>query len=219
MKYVGIFLFLFPLCIKAQDVSKFRFTYSHLEGYSYRKLIAVSDYQSMADTLNAMEKGLRAMSNSISISRRLSNDFEINAGIGWSSFGERIDTNVSLGLTNFRSVYKSLDIPVTINKIWRTGNSIEYVLGIGGSYSVLLSHDVTYRLINSNSQVTERAMHGLNKDFLGVRMELGIRYSIDQNWLIGLGIQGRYSFTSVTQNSLKRYPYQVGILLSLFRSF
>ena len=219
IKYFVALLFLLPIGVQAQKVSKYRINYSHTEAYSYRKLVAETEFQSMADTLNALEEGLRAMSHSNSISRILSNNFEISAGLGWSSFGERIDTNVSLGLISYRSVYKSVDVPVMLHKIWRNGKSLNYVLGIGASYSLLQSHDVTYRLINSNYQVSERAMNGLNRGYATVRLELGIRYAIDQKWLIELGIQGKYSLTSISQNAMKRYPYQAGILLSLSRNF
>lgn len=219
MKYVGFLLFLLPLCIKAQNVSKLRLTYSHVEAYSYRKLMAESDLQGMADTLNVLEIGMRAMSHSIGISKSISKKFELSAGLSWSTFGERIDTNVSLGLTDYRSLYKSVDIPIMINKIWNNGKSLEYVLGFGASYSFLIAHDVTYRLINSNSQVPERALNGLNSNFLSARMEMGIRYAIDAKWLIGLGVQGKYALIPISQNAMKRYPYQAGITLSIGMNF
>lgn len=219
MKNLVCILIVFcSFAVFAQNNQPLRIGYQHLESISYRTISANDELSSFADSLNVFEKPLRGASHTLIISKNLSSDIEVQLGLGWNTFGVKLDTNVYLGYSSLKSKYGCIEVPFMVNKLWKFKSGLTCFGGIGGSYNRIINHDVTYTLLNSNFEVTNSAMQGVQQNLFMGKIEVGTLLNLDLKWQLRLAFSGKYSFSSISSDAIKRQPYQYGITVSLFRT-
>lgn len=160
---------------------------------------------------NKLESGSVGYSVGAYAERSFSSRLSVRAGAGFSSFGERTDSLNDLGIDNYRTDYRFIEVPVVATFYLGENKYRRPYFSAGYAMNYFLNKRVTYSLIGSTRN--ESAILKGEEKILSnaLRISFGYDFLLEKKWNLRTELYATQFITALTQVGVKRYPNALGL--------
>ena len=208
-----MFLTAFVFGSNAQTKPAFGVYYN--PSFTSRITQANSDLSWMKKEWDKLESGSMGYSVGAFAERTLSSKLSLRAGAGFSSFGERADSLIDLGVDEYRTDYKFIEVPVVASYYFGENKYRKPYLSAGYTMNYFLNKSITYSMVGSNRE-EKTVVKGDEKSINhSVRMAFGFDFVLDKKWSLKTEVFANQFVSSLTNDGVRRLPFSCGLSVQL----
>jgi hypothetical protein len=208
-----VFLFLIAFEGTAQTNPAFGVYYS--PSFTSRIAQANSDLSWLKKEWDKLESGSMGYSVGAFAERTFSSRFSVRAGVGFSTFEERADSLIDLGIDKYRTDYKFIEVPVVASYYFGDNKYRKPYLSAGYTMNYFLNKSITYSMVGS-SREEKTVLKGDEKSINhAVRIAAGFDFVLDKKWSLRTEIFASQFVSSLTNDGVRRLPFSSGLSVQL----
>ena len=213
--YLFVFLFLTAFAFGSTAQSKPAFGVYYNPSYTSRISQSKSDLSWLKKEWDRLESGSMGYSVGAFAERSFSSKFSVRVGAGFSSFGERADSLIDLGIDKYRTEYKFVEVPVVANYYFGENKYRRPYFSAGYTMNYFLNKSITYSVVGS-SREEKTVLKGDEKSINhAVRFAFGFDFVLDKKWSLRTEIFASQFVSSLTNDGVRRLPFSSGLSVQL----
>jgi len=210
-----VFLFLTTFVFGSSAQTKPAFGVYYAPSFTSRITQANGDLNWLKKEWDKLESGSVGYSFGAFAERTLSPNLSLRVGAGFSSFGERADSLIDLGVDKYRTDYKFIELPVVASYYFGENKYRKPYFSAGYTMNYFLNKSITYSLVGSNRE-EKTVVKGDEKSINhAVRIAFGFDFVLDKKWSLKTEIFANQFVSSLTNDGVRRLPFSSGLSVQL----
>jgi outer membrane protein W len=167
--------------------------------------------------LDWLNNDLRAIENpafgytvGVNGERFISKNLSVNVGLGFSTYGQQVDSLNDLGLDLYKIQNRFIQLPIVAHYYFGEKNYRRPFVSFGYSLHYFLNTQTTYSYVGSSRELSFNTSGDIKRLNHAIRIGGGYDFVLDKKWNLKSEIFFSNFITPITSNGLKRYPMAVG---------
>jgi hypothetical protein len=209
-----LFFVFFSIGAFAQEKNNFGVYFSPaLTGQSVR---SVSELDWLKNDFRSIENPGFGYAVGVNGERFVSQNLGVNIGLGFSTYGQQVDSLSDLGLDLYTIKNRFIQMPVVAHYYFGINNYRRPFVSFGYSAHFFTNTKTTYSYSGSSRELSFNTTGDIKRLNHAIRIGGGYDFALDKKWNLKSEIFISNFITPLTSNGLKRYPIAVGfsILIS-----
>ena len=213
--YIAFFILFIGLSlgINAQSIYSFGAYYSPM--YTSRITGSGSDLNWLKKEWDRLEKGGMGYSVGAFTERSLSDKLTVRAGLGFASYGERVDSLIDFGIDKFKNDYRFLEVPMVACYSFGKNKASHPYFSLGYSLNYFLNKRNTYSLVGSKRDEAIILKDNVNVVNHALRFAVGFDFFLDKKWSLRTELFANQFISSISQDAISRRPVAFGLSFQL----
>lgn len=147
--------------------------------------------------------------------RSFTEKVSLKAGMGFTTYGEKIDSLNEYGIDKYKIAYRFLELPLVASYYVGDNLSARPYFSFGYALNYFLNKSITYSLDGSPRDFKnifkseESAIHH------SLRLSFGYDFKLDNKWHLKAELIASQFFNSLTQGGVERFPNSIGISMQI----
>ena len=213
--YFFVFLFLTAFVFGSNAQTKPAFGVYYNPSFTSRITQANSDLNWLKTEWDKLESGSMGYSVGAFAERSFSSKLSVRVGVGFSSFGERADSLIDLGVDEYRTDYKFIEVPVVASYYFGENKYRKPYFSAGYTMNYFLNKSITYSMVGSNRE-EKTVVKGDEKSINhAVRIAFGFDFVLDKKWSLKSEVFANQFVSSLTNDGVRRLPFSCGLSVQL----
>ncbi len=206
-------MFLIAFASNAQNKPAFGVYYN--PSFTSRITQANSDLNWLKKEWDKLESGSVGYSVGAFAERTLSSKLSLRAGVGFSTFGERVDSLSDFGIDKYKTDYRFMEVPFVASYYFGENKNRRPYFSAGYTMNYFLNKSITYSMVGSNRE--EKTMIKGDEKSINhaVRFAFGFDFVLDKKWSLRTEIFANQFVSSLTNDGVRRMPFSSGLSVQL----
>jgi outer membrane protein W len=170
----------------------------------------VSELDWLNNDLRAIENPAFGYTVGVNGERFISKNLSVNVGLGFSTYGQQVDSLNDLGLDLYKIQNRFIQLPIVAHYYFGENNYRRPFVSFGYSLHYFLYTQTTYSYVGSSRELSFNTSGDIKRLNHAIRIGGGYDFVLDKKWNLKSEIFFSNFITSLTSNGLKRYPMAVG---------
>jgi opacity protein-like surface antigen len=211
--FVFLFSIAFAFGSNAQTIPALGVYYS--PAYTSRITQANNDLSWLKKEWDNLESGSMGYSIGAFAERSFSSSLSVRVGVGYSTFSERADSLIDLGIDKYRTDYKFIEVPVVASYYFGENKYRKPYLSAGYSMNYFLNKSITHSMVGS-SREEKIVLKGDEKSINhAVRIAAGFDFVLDKKWILKTEIFASQFISSLTKDGVSLLPFSAGLSVQI----
>lgn len=211
--YFFVFLFLTAFASNAQNKPTIGVYYN--PSFTSRITQANSDLNWLKKEWDKLESGSVGYSVGAFAERTLSSKLSVRAGLGFSTFGERVDSLSDLGIDKYRTDFRFIEVPLVASYYFGENKYRRPYFSAGYTLNGFMNKRISYSLIGSSREETTVLKNDVKAVSHAVRFAIGVDFVLDKKWSVKTEIFANQFVSSLTNDGVRRLPFAAGLSVQL----
>jgi hypothetical protein len=215
--YLALIVLFIGIAFEVNAQSNYSFGGYYSPMYTNRITGTSSDLNWLKKEWDQLEKGGMGYSVGAFAERTVSEKLTIRGGLGFSSYGERIDSLMDLGIDKFKNDYRFVEVPVVACYSFGDYTSAIPYISLGYSLNYFLNKRNTYSLVGSKREEVTILKDNVNLVNHALRFSAGFDFTLDPKWNLRTELFANSFLSSLSNDAISRRPIALGLSLQLRR--